>query len=68
MKKLFQPIDNAPLIIFRIFFGFLLAAETFGAILTGWVYRNFIEPKYYYRPIPQQQVVLNPNLKQIFGW
>jgi len=29
---------------------------------------NFVEPKYYYRPIPQQQVVLNPNLKQIFGW
>lgn len=30
--------------------------------------RTFIEPKYYYRPIPRQQVLLNPNLKQIFGW
>lgn len=29
---------------------------------------KFIEPKYYYRPIPKSQVVLNPNLKQIFGW
>lgn len=37
-------------------------------IVTESVVRNFIEPKYYYRPIPQQQVVLNPNLKQIFGW
>ena len=46
MKKLFQPIDNAPLIIFRIFFGFLLAAETFGAILTGWVKANFIDPQF----------------------
>ncbi|RRJ93923.1 HTTM domain-containing protein [Flavobacterium macacae] len=46
MKKLFQPIDNAPLIIFRIFFGFLLAAETFGAILTGWVKENFIKPEF----------------------
>lgn len=46
MKKLFQPIDNAPLIIFRIFFGFLLAAETFGAILTGWVKENFIKPQF----------------------
>lgn len=46
MKKLFLPVDNSPLIIFRIFFGFLLAAETFGAILTGWVKDNFIKPKF----------------------
>ena len=46
MKRLFQPIDNSPLIIFRIFFGFLLAAETFGAILTGWVKTNFITPQF----------------------
>lgn len=45
-KKLFQPIDNAPLIIFRIFFGFLLAAETFGAIMTGWVKKVLIEPEF----------------------
>lgn len=37
-------------------------------MVTESVVRNFEEPKYYYRPIPQQQVVLNPNLKQIFGW
>lgn len=30
--------------------------------------RNFIEPQYYYRPIPLSQVVINPNLKQPFGW
>lgn len=29
---------------------------------------SFVTPKYYYRPIPQQQIQLNPNLKQIFGW
>lgn len=46
VKKLFQPIDNAPLILFRIFFGFLLAAETFGAILTGWVKRVLIDPEF----------------------
>lgn len=39
-----------------------------GNIVTENVTRNFEEPKFYYRPIPQQQVVLNPNLKQIFGW
>ena len=46
MKKIFQPIDNAPLIVFRMFFGFLLAAETFGAILTGWVKENFMNPEF----------------------
>lgn len=45
-NRLFLQIDNAPLIIFRIFFGFLLACETFGAILTGWVKENFISPKF----------------------
>jgi starch-binding outer membrane protein, SusD/RagB family len=29
---------------------------------------TFVEPKYYYRPVPRTQTVLNPNLKQIFGW
>lgn len=30
--------------------------------------KQFIEPQYYYRPIPKQQTVLNPSLKQPFGW
>jgi hypothetical protein len=30
--------------------------------------RTFIEPKFYYRPIPLDQTVLNGRLKQIFGW
>lgn len=30
--------------------------------------RIFIEPKYYYRPIPIGQISLNPKLKQVFGW
>jgi len=45
-NRLILQIDNAPLIIFRIFFGFLLACETFGAILTGWVRQNFIDVKF----------------------
>jgi hypothetical protein len=39
-----------------------------GAIVTENVTRKFEDPKYYYRPIPQQQIVLNSNLKQVFGW
>lgn len=30
--------------------------------------RIFIEPKYYYRPIPISEMVVNPQLKQVFGW
>lgn len=45
-QRLFLQIDNAPLIIFRIFLGFLLACETFGAILTGWVKSNLADPAY----------------------
>lgn len=45
-KQLFSKIDNSSLIIFRIIFGFLIAAECWGAIITGWVRRSFIEPKF----------------------
>lgn len=45
-NRLFAEIDNSPLILFRIFFGFLLAVETLGAILTGWVKANFIDVKF----------------------
>ncbi|MFY0591842.1 MAG: HTTM domain-containing protein [Roseivirga sp.] len=46
LKKQFQPVDNAPLVLFRIVFGFLIFAESFGAIMTGWVRRVFIEPEF----------------------
>lgn len=39
-----------------------------GATVTETATRTFQEPKYYYRPVPQQQILLNPALKQIFGW
>lgn len=29
---------------------------------------TFIEPKFYYRPIPETHTIVNPNLTQIFGW
>lgn len=45
-RLLFQRIDNSQLIIFRIFFGILVALECFGAIATGWVKRNLITPQY----------------------
>lgn len=42
----YKRVDNSPLIVFRIVFGFLIAAEAFGAIATGWIKRTLIEPKF----------------------
>lgn len=42
----FKRIDNSALIVFRIMFGFLLVAEAWGAILTGWVKRIFVDPQF----------------------
>lgn len=39
-----------------------------GAIVTETNRRQFMEPKYYYRPVPYTQVILNPKLQQIFDW
>lgn len=43
VKKAFQPIDNAPLVVFRILFGLLIIAESLVATLTGWVKKNLID-------------------------
>jgi hypothetical protein len=45
-RFLFIKTDNAPLLIFRIFFGILVALECYGAIVTGWVKRTLIEPQF----------------------
>lgn len=45
-RWLFTKIDNSPLLIFRIFFGTLVALECYGAIVTGWVKRTLIEPDF----------------------
>lgn len=45
-KWLYTRIDNSALIVFRMIFGALLTLESWGAILTGWVRRVFIEPEF----------------------
>ncbi len=39
-----------------------------GTMVTETAVRKFEDPKYYYRPIPQKEILLNPKLKQVFGW
>ncbi len=48
--------------------GVFLKNGTSGTVQTSSDNGTFQEPKYYYRPVPQNQVLLNPDLKQIFGW
>ncbi|MFY0598508.1 MAG: HTTM domain-containing protein [Cyclobacteriaceae bacterium] len=47
-ERLFRPVDNSPLVFFRIAFGFLLVAEAWGAIAVGWVKEVFIDPQYFF--------------------
>src|SRR3982751_4625801 len=45
-ENLFQLTDNSPLIIFRIVFGFLLCWQFTTALVSGSVYRDFIQPPF----------------------
>jgi starch-binding outer membrane protein, SusD/RagB family len=47
---------------------FYLSNGTSGTSVTDPERGIFTEPKYYYRPVPRPQILLNPNLEQIFGW
>lgn len=47
---------------------FYLSNGTSGTSVTDPERGTFTEPKYYYRPVPAPQVLLNPNLEQVFGW
>ena len=65
---LFKPVNIAPLIIFRIFFGFLVACEGFGAIFTGWVKTNLIDPQFTFTFIGFEwlNVLLGPGMYGYF--
>ena len=65
--------NGVPLIYYRTGLqgtdaGVYLADGTSGTIQTVRERGTFVDPKYYYRPIPQTHVTVNQNLTQIFGW
>ncbi|MBP2833208.1 HTTM domain-containing protein [Aquimarina sp. U1-2] len=74
-RWLFTQIDNSALIIFRVFFGFLIAAEAIGAIFTGWVRKTLIEPEFtfnfigfdFLQPLPGNGMYFYFALMGIFG-
>lgn len=66
---LFRKIDNSSLAIFRIIFGLLIVAECWGAIYTGWVDVNFVEPKLTFTFIGFEWMnnLLGPNMIYYYG-
>lgn len=44
LQKAYKPIDNAPLLLFRIILGALIMAQCFLDIKKGWVKTGFIDP------------------------
>lgn len=46
IARLLRPVDNSPLVVFRMIFGLLICLEAWGAIATGWVKKAFITPLY----------------------
>lgn len=45
-RWLLQPVDNSPLILFRILFGALMCYEFTQFIANGYIYSNFIQPPF----------------------
>lgn len=74
-KFLFKHIDNTGLILWRLAFGLLITIEAFGAILTGWVRRNFVDPEFtfnfigfeFLQPLPGNGMYFYFVLMGIFG-
>lgn len=72
---LFKHIDNASLIIFRLFFGLLCFLESVGAIFTGWINKTLIEPQFTFnflgfdwlQPLPDNWMYLYYIVMGVFG-
>lgn len=45
-KYWLESIDNSQLIVFRVIFGLVIAADAFGGMATGWTHRAFILPDF----------------------
>ena len=75
-KLFFKHIDNSPLIVFRIIFGFLCFLESVGAIFTGWIKRTLIDPEFtfnfigfeFLQPLPDNWMYVYYAVMGVFGF
>lgn len=66
----FKEIDNSPLIVFRWMFGLLIFLESAGAIATGWVRENMVEPSFSFTFIGFEffnEVLLGPQMYAFYA-
>lgn len=71
----FRSVDNIGLILWRIAFGLLIALESFGAIVTGWVKEVLIQPSFTFtfigfewlQPLPGSGMYLYYGLMGLCG-
>ena len=74
-RWLFTRIDNSALVVFRVFFGLLIAIEAFGSIATGWVRRTLMEPQEtfnfigfeFLQPLPGNGMLYYYGIMGLFG-
>ena len=68
MNYLFEKVDNSKLVLFRILFGILMMAECWGAILTGWVKKTFVDVDFTFNFIGFEwtQVLLGDTMYGIY--
>lgn len=74
-RWLFKRIDNSGLVVFRVFFGLLIAIEAYQAIFTGWVRRTLMEPDFtfnfigfdFLQPLPGNGMIWYYAILGIFG-
>ena len=45
---LFEPVDIASLVCFRVLFGAIMLWEVWRYLRNGWIYRYFIEPEFFF--------------------
>lgn len=75
IRWLFTRIDNSALVVFRVFFGLLIAIEAYGAIFTGWIRRTLIEPPAtfnfigfdFLQPLPGNWMLIYYAVMGVFG-
>jgi hypothetical protein len=48
LARLFEPVDIASLVAFRIAFGALMAVEAYRYLTSGWIPRYWIDPGFYF--------------------
>lgn len=74
-RWLFKRIDNSPLIVFRIIFGLIIIAQSWGSILTGYVKNRILPAQFtfnfigldFIQPLPGNWMYLYFIVMGIFG-